>query len=267
MKRYLMWSGGKDSSASIALCYEMGIELDGVVMSEIMFDKERGISAEHPMHINWVYNVGIPNIEKFGYKVIVLRSETDYKSYFYGVINRSIHPERIGKKRGFVLGGNRCSLKRDCKIRVLDKWCKEQGEFEKIVGIAIDEKERLVPLYKEPNTRSVLTECKIREIQTYPICEKYNLLSPFYALGRDRQGCWFCPNCSIEEFADTARDYPELWHELEIMAQTPDLVSSYFKYDKTFRQINKLVCAINEMRKNQISIFDYLSQIGIAGIQ
>lgn len=26
MKRFAMWSGGKDSSATIALCYEMGIE-------------------------------------------------------------------------------------------------------------------------------------------------------------------------------------------------------------------------------------------------
>ena len=263
MKRYAMWSGGKDSSATIGLCYEMGIELDGVVMSEIMFDKKRGISAEHPLHINWVYDEGIPNIEKLGYKVIVLRGEKDYKAHFYGVIEQSKYPERIGKKHGFVMGGNRCSLKRDCKIRVIDKWCKQQGEFEKIVGIAIDEEERLAALYKEPNTRSILAERKIREIQTYGIAEKYGLLSPFYGGGYDRQGCWFCPNCSIEEFADTARDYPELWHELEIMAQEPDLVSPCFKYDKTFEQINKQVCAINEIRKNQINIFDYLKELGL----
>ena len=84
--------------------------------------------------------------------------------------------------------------------------------------------------------------------------------SPFYALGYDRQGCWFCPNCSIKEFADTARDYPKLWHELEIMSQEPDLVSPYFKYNKTFAQVNKQVQNINFIRKNQISIYDYLKE-------
>lgn len=33
MKRYLSWSGGKDSSASIVLCYEKGIHLDGIIFS------------------------------------------------------------------------------------------------------------------------------------------------------------------------------------------------------------------------------------------
>lgn len=48
MKRYLSWSGGKDSSASIVLCHEKGIPLDGVVFSEVMFSHERHISGENP---------------------------------------------------------------------------------------------------------------------------------------------------------------------------------------------------------------------------
>ena len=55
MKTYLSWSGGKDSSASIILCHEQGIPLDGVIFSEVMFDLSRNISGENPEHIKWVY--------------------------------------------------------------------------------------------------------------------------------------------------------------------------------------------------------------------
>lgn len=73
MKRFISWSGGKDSTASIIICHEQGIPIDGVVMSEVMFDHSRNISGEHPEHIKWVYEVAIPKIERdFGYKVIVL---------------------------------------------------------------------------------------------------------------------------------------------------------------------------------------------------
>ena len=59
MKRYLYWSGGKDSSASIAICHENGIQLDGIVFCEVMFDNARNISGENPKHIEWVYNTAI----------------------------------------------------------------------------------------------------------------------------------------------------------------------------------------------------------------
>ena len=74
MKRYLSWSGGKDSSASIVLCHEKGIPLDGVVFSEVMFSHERHISGENPEHIRWVYETAIPTIEKMGYPVNILKS-------------------------------------------------------------------------------------------------------------------------------------------------------------------------------------------------
>lgn len=253
MKQYLMCSGGKDSMASAVLCYEKGIHLDGIVTAEIMFSHEKNISAEHPEHIEWFYNIAKPTLEdKFGYKVIVVKSHKDYVQHFNGRITQSKYPERIGKKHGFVLGGNRCSLKRDCKIRVLDRWCKEQGEFIKILGIAYDETERLEALHKQNNAWSILEQEKIIEAQTYDICRPYNLLSPFYTSGRDRQGCWFCPNASIEEMADFAKRYPRYWNELRILAQDKDTVSPNFKYNRTFESVDREIELIN----NQLSIFD-----------
>lgn len=51
MERYLSWSGGKDSSASIIIAHEKGIHLDGIIFSEVMFDRSRNISGENPKQI------------------------------------------------------------------------------------------------------------------------------------------------------------------------------------------------------------------------
>lgn len=93
-----MCSGGKDSMASAIICYENGIHLDGVVIAEIMFSHKKNISAEHPKHVEWLYNTAIPTLEnKFGYKCIVLKSEKDYISEFNTIITKSKHEHRNGK--------------------------------------------------------------------------------------------------------------------------------------------------------------------------
>lgn len=202
MKQYLMCSGGKDSMASAILCYKNGVHLDGIVTAEIMFSHEKNISAEHPEHIKWFYEIAKPTLEQtFKYNVIVLKIKLDYVTWFNTRIWRSSKPERIGKKHGFVLSGNLCALKRDCKIKVVNDWCRSQGEFIKILGIAYDEEERLASVHKQQNAWSILEQEKITEPMTFDICREYNLLSPFYSSGRDRQGCWFCPNASIAEMA------------------------------------------------------------------
>jgi 3'-phosphoadenosine 5'-phosphosulfate sulfotransferase (PAPS reductase)/FAD synthetase len=256
MKQYLMCSGGKDSMASAILCYKKGIHLDGIVTAEIMFSHEKNISAEYPDHIKWFYEIAKPTLEEqFGYKVIVLKSKVDYVAHFNGrVTERTKYPERIGKKRGFVLGGNMCALKRDCKVKVLNDWCKAQGEVIKILGIAYDEEERLASLHKQKNAWSILETEKVTEAQTYDICREYNLLSPYYSSGRSRQGCWFCPNARIEEMADFAKKYPEYWSELRAMAQDEETVSKVFKYTRTFESVDREISLIN----NQISVFDLL---------
>lgn len=256
MKRFAMWSGGKDSSASVVVCHQKGIHLDGVVMAEVMFDHKRGISGENQKHIEWVYNEGIPNIEKLGYKVIIVKDNSDYMTYFHSTITKSNNPNSIGKKRAFYLGGH-CTGQRDLKLRPIKRFLKEQGECEQIIGIAIDEPERLVRLGK--GKRSVLAEYGITETMTYPLCAYYGLLSPIYDGTKNRGGCWFCPNQSVKEFAKLKREYPHLWEELRTMAKTPNLVSDGFKYGQTFFEVERQVDCIN----NQINIFDYLKELGL----
>lgn len=247
MKTFLSWSGGKDSSASIALCYENNIPLDGVIFSEVMFDNSRGISGESPEHIAFV-RASIPAIERMGYKVFVLRSKYDYLHIFNKKIARSKTPIRNGKKNGFLLGGM-CMANNYLKVAPIKAFLRSVGEYEQIIGIAADEPKRLVKL--KPNQRSILAECGINEANTYEICRRYGLLSPIYE-NETRGGCWFCPNSSIKDFARLAKKYPELWGELEKLSRDPDIVSQGFKYGRSFASVNREVAVIN----NQISFWE-----------
>lgn len=255
LKRYVAWSGGKDSTASICKCYELGIKVDGVVMSEVMFDLKRNISGENPKHIQWVYNVAIPIIENvFGYKVIILRDKSDYIQEFnHRIGKRSKVPERIGKKRGWFIGGM-CIGNDRLKMRPINKFFKKVGKCETIVGIAADEKERYEKkTMQETGKRSILFELGITEEMTYDICRKYNLLSPIYD-NVSRSGCWFCPNQGIPEFAALKKQHPELWAELKLLSQDKEIVSQGFKYGQTFEEVEWQVDLIN----NQMTIFDIL---------
>ena len=257
MKRFLSWSGGKDSSASIALCYENGIHLDGVVMSEVMFDHSRNISGENPKHIEWVYEVAKPTIEKMGYPVIVVRDKEDYLSLFNHRIEKSKVEERNGKKAGWLLGGM-CAANDRLKMRPLRDFFKSVGECEHVVGIALDEPERLERLHTKKNRWSILEKKGVIETATYPLCTKYNLLSPTYNK-RKRGGCWFCPNCEVEEYAALAKEYPELWAELEKLSHDKEIVSYGFKYGRTFESVNREVLFLiknNKLHETQLSIFD-----------
>lgn len=249
LKRYISWSGGKDSSASIIVCHEKGIKIDGVIFVEVMFDKKRGISGENPEHIEWIYNTAIPIIEKdFGYPVTVLRADRDYLDLFYQKIQNSKIPERNGKYSGFLMGGM-CAANSRLKMSPIEKWNKSVGVHEEIIGIASDEFERYKNI--KENKRSVLIEYDITEKMTYDICEKYNLLSPIYE-NESRGGCWFCPNASIKSFAMLAKKHPELWEELRVLSKETNVVSQGFKYGKTFAEVDNEVEEINK----QITFYD-----------
>lgn len=249
MKRYLSWSGGKDSTASIILCHEKGIPLDGIIFSEVMFDNARNISGEEPEHIKWIYDTAIPTIEnKYGYEVLIVHSKNDYISCFYKKCSRSKKQNMNGKFWGFPMGGM-CNINSKVKVAAIKEAKKVIGDNISIVGIACDEQERIRRM--KPNQRSILNEYNKTEADAYLICKSCGLLSPTYE-HESRGGCWFCPNKSVKFFARLAKYHPELWAELEKLSHTENLASPNFKYGRTFESVNREVFLIN----NQISIFD-----------
>lgn len=236
MKKIVMYSGGKDSGATLAIMRKLGIIPDLVVFCEIMFDNERNISGELPEHIEWIYGTAKPLIESWGCKFQVVRAEKDYITIFNERISeKSTHPERIGLRKGFPIA-NRCVIKRDLKTRPAQRWLRKniKEPYVQYLGIASDETERL-NLGK--GCKSILAEENIVEAQAFEIAEKAGLLSPIYDNGT-RGGCWFCPNADTCEFGRVKLNHPELWGALLELDKIQDKVSPYFKYNKTLTEVN-----------------------------
>ena len=143
-------------------------------------------------------------------------------------------------------------------IKDLEKNLDGKG-WRSIVGIGVDEKERLERLHKRENQISILEEygytCKMAK----QLCKEYDLLSPLYDMGGMRQGCFFCPNAHIDEFAKLQKCYPELWQELLNLNElyridNTQFVAQGFKYGTSFDEIERQVNLIN----NQITLFDLI---------
>ena len=253
--KVICWSGGKDSTATVILAHENNIKIDKIVMSEVMFDKSKGVSNEDEKHMEFVRNVAIPQFEKWGYKVEILHDKDDYLSLFHRTIKRS---KKYKGLWGFPLGGM-CALNNYCKMRPVKQFLKEHKDCTQFVGIAIDEVERLNRLHKKENLISLLENYKYTEIMAYDLCKKYNLLSPLYYKEKTtRGGCWNCPNQSIFSFMQLKLEHPEKWEMLLELSKTPNLCSYGFKYGMTFEELEKRVddlIAYEEIKKRQIKMW------------
>ncbi len=240
MLYFQLWSGGKDSTASIILEHIQGLPPSKIIMSEVMFDKKRGISGELPEHIDFVKNKAIPLFKSWGHKVEILHSDKDYLDCFFHVVTHSKTAEHNGKFYAFPIGG-KCSLNSEVKTSPVTKYLKQfpKSEIIQYVGIAADEPERLANLEKRGQI-SLLAKYGYTEEMCYNLCRKFGLLSPIYEFSR-RGGCWFCPSASIGEYAHTKLKRPELWEELRKLSLTDNLVSYGFKYGKTFDEIDRKV--------------------------
>lgn len=262
MKTYLSWSGGKDSTASVVLAHINKIPIDLIIISLPFFDKAKDIYADHPLHIDFIFNKAIPLFESWGYKVKIVSSDKDYKYWFFKKRgNNCKNPKYNGKTYGWLLGGM-CKMNEE-KTKPIKNIIKklDGGGWQSIVGIGIDEPKRLEKMRNRKNQTSLLEKYGYTEKMAYDLCKKYGLLSPLYEMGGMRQGCFFCPNSPIGELAKLQKNYPHLWQELlnlnELYRQDKtQFVAQGFKYGMTFDEVINQVNAIN----NQITIFDLIEK-------
>ena len=224
MKYICSWSGGKDSTA-IILAHLKKEPLDTIIFSEVMFNKE--ISGENPRHIDFIKNKAKPLFESWGYEVIILRSEKTYKDIFNHIIKKPRkHLSHKGQKYGFAVTGL-CSVKRDLKLKPIEKYYKSLGNepYTQYVGICIDEPKRLNSLHKDNSKISLLEKYNFTEKDAKKLCEEYDLLSPCYELSK-RGGCWFCPNAKLEEHKQIKELYPDTWNEFVKLESEPNLANN-----------------------------------------
>ena len=143
-----------------------------------------------------------------------------------------------GKIYGFPIAGM-CFINRDCKVAPIRKYLRQFDNVVQYIGIAQDEQNRLERLDGKKKI-SLLDKYGYTESMARQKAEEYDLLSPIYQSG-SRNGCWFCPNCSLKQFGAFRKAHPELWQELVELSHTPNLCSYGFKYGKTVQEVEKQI--------------------------
>ena len=225
-KNIILWSGGKDSTATIILCHINQIPIDEIVFTEVMYDKRRNISGELPEHIHFIKEIAKPLFEKWGYTVTIISAETDYLTLFNRIIeNPAKHMEHKDKSFGFPLG-KMCGIRRDCKLKPAARYLEHKyGKhgYQQFVGICADEERRLESLYRAGN-RSILAEYGFTQLDARSLCISYGLLSPSYKYSK-RGGCFFCPYAKPMENLLIKQAYPEVWKEFVSLESRTDLAN------------------------------------------
>lgn len=231
MKYIVSCSFGKDSIATILLALEHGEPLDEAVYCEVMFDK--GISGEVPEHRDFIYEKGIPFLERNGIKVTILRSSMTYLDSFYRVLRKGPH---AGQINAWPLCG-RCCIQRDCKLPPINAYRKGIDETViQYIGIAFDEQERLLRL--DGNKISLLEKYRKTEADAVEICKRAELYSPMYAF-TNRGGCFFCPNAKRRELRHLYDHHPDLWTKLLACQQAENKVTELFNRSERFDEIDE----------------------------
>ena len=262
MRHIICWSGGKDSTATVILFHEHEEALlkdgDEVVINfvEVMFDLKNNVSGHNPDIVSFIYKTK-ETFEKWGYKVNILRAETDFLTLFHRELHGCPNPERNGLLRGFPLQQRKCWVKRDLKLKPLNKYrksLKSQNVIE-YVGIASDELDR----YDDLHTTSLLIKYGLTESDAKELCAKYGMLSPQYELNEGKQkrdGCWFCPYAKLCEHEAIKKANPKAWKKYVSLEDTPNL-----GYPKWNVYTKDTLHDRDEYLKNgfrQMTIFDFL---------
>lgn len=159
-------SFGKDSLAAIIVAEEHGHHIDEAVYCRIMFDDK--ISAELPEHEDFIHSKAIPFLEsRYGIKTTIVQATETYCSRFFTTYKQ--RSQKCGEIYGFPMRqGAWCNS--HLKVRPMQKWKKQEGDYKSVIGIAADETKRI---HKKTSEGSLLplVEYGITEADAFQICK------------------------------------------------------------------------------------------------
>lgn len=143
-------------------------------------------------------------------------------------------------------------MNRDCKTRPMFRFFKETGLQDAVeyIGIAADEQERLERLDGIKKV-SLLAKYGYTEEMAAELCKQHGLYSPAYEYS-NRNGCWFCPNSKMGEFAEFKRRHPDLWQRLLDLGKVENLVSYGFRHGMTIEEVDREI----SMQAAQMRLWD-----------
>lgn len=173
-----------------------------------MFDDTT--SAELPEHEEFIHTKAIPLLKsRYGIETTIVQADVTYCDVSFRKFQRG---KREGRIYGFPMRrGVWCNSR--LKVEPIEKWRKQAGDHQSVVGIAADEAKRIGRKTENGNLLP-LVQYGITEAEAFDICQREGLLSPAYNGGRKRLGCWFCHNQRISELRRLRQEHPELWEKL-----------------------------------------------------
>ena len=198
-KKFISFSGGKDSTAMLLKMIEKDMKIDKVIFADTTF--------EFPEMYDWIKKIQ----ELIPYEITIVKPQTTFNEWFYGKFTRGKYK---GKPRGFPFVVSACYWSRESKIKPLEK---AQGKNNTIyIGFAYDEKKRAdAKRYKRGDNvfKFPLIEWKMTEQDCIDYLKEKGLDHPLKKF--KRTGCWLCPKQSIGSLKILYNDYPQLWKRLK----------------------------------------------------
>ncbi len=157
-------------------------------------------------------------------KIILAENNIKYtelkpnKSFLYTMLKKPVNHRNGTKSNGYQWCGGRCRWGTTEKLKVLDKYCKDDIQ---LVGIACDEPKRLSRINKIKNKIAPLVSLKMTEKDCLEYC--YN--KGFYWEENgirlydilDRVSCWCCANKNLKELSNYRKYLPEYWDNLKFL--------------------------------------------------
>lgn len=203
-KLYIAYiSHGKDSLAMLEAIKILGYPLDKIVSVDVWATKE--IRGELPEMVAFKEKADRIIFERYGVPVTHIAAELPFEEYFYKIRESG---KNIGANYGWPLTKTSWCNGR-LKLKPMEHF--ESGyDVYKYVGIAADEESRIASQRKNKKSILPLVDLGWTEQDCYDFCERHDLLSPTYTTSF-RDGCWFCPQQSLDSLRSLRKNYPEYW--------------------------------------------------------
>ena len=255
-------SFGKDSLAMLLLLIEKEYPLDEVIFHDS--------GCEFQAVYNLIEKVK-PLLEAKGVKLTILKMR---KTFEYMCFEHPIPEKKSGKihKHGYGWCGGNCHWITAYKIRDIQRYMKDYGEYREYVGICYDEperwdkcdrKERLLPLVDFKMTQADCLKFCYDRGYTWTEDAGAGEIDLYKDLV-DRVSCWCCRNKNLKELKNYFEKAPKYWNALVEMEKR---IGEPMKKPRMLTEIEVFFRAgvenkrkYNElMRKNikgQISLFE-----------
>ena len=223
-------SCGKDS---LAMTYK-GIE-NGLISKG-----DKIVFYSNGMDFQCIYNLW-ENLKKYAEPLGIICVElTPPLPFLYKMLEMPVNKGKPTEHKGYSWCGGNCRWGTTDKIKVIDKFYQNEEDFECLVGIAVDEQQRLkkerAPYKKFPLADWGMTEedclkyCRERGIKWLEWSDRIKDYVDLYDI-LDRVSCWCCKNKNLWELYNIWYYFPDTYWK--------QLLELQRKTDRPFRQPNK----------------------------